>query len=358
MFLKGRSSYYQSEKIIKLDKIKSVISSVKAKKLVIGLCHGGYDLLHPGHIRHFQSAKSLCDVLIVSVTSDRFVTERKGHGRPIFSDRIRAYMIASLEVVDYVTISDFKRGTEVIKFIRPDIYIKGPDFAAKTTPGITAERDVIKAIGGRISYTRDPKLATTEIIKYIQSIQTKPVLVVCDRDGTLITENDYLGRAPDWMKHLSLNREVVGLLSYLNTAYEITLIAVSNQSGVARGHFPESRVRRINALVNKMLADQNVKVSSWQYSPNVDLDYAKSQSNQKFKKKYVKSKSGRKPDPDMVIAALKSLDKRLNDYAKIVVVGDRPEDELLARNIGGYFIDVRNRKSQYLINSVRKYLTA
>jgi rfaE bifunctional protein nucleotidyltransferase chain/domain len=162
---------YTSQKIFPFSRAIQMVSQLKKEKKTVGLCHGGFDLLHPGHIQHFESAKKLCDILIVSVTSDRFVQERKGEGRPILSDKLRAYMVSHIDCIDYVVISDYKKGVEVISMIQPTYYIKGPDFINKTTPGITAEREAIAAVGGSIQYTNDPKLSTTEIIRYIQNLQ-------------------------------------------------------------------------------------------------------------------------------------------------------------------------------------------
>ena len=164
---------YTSRKIVYFNESPLLISKLKKRGKTIGLCHGGFDLLHPGHVKHFESSKKLCDVLIVSITSDKFVSSRKGDGRPIFTDKLRAYMVANLEVVDYVIITNFKLGTEVIKALKPDIYIKGPDFINKTTPGITNEKKIIKIMGGKIEYTHDPKLGTTGVIDYIKPLVTQ-----------------------------------------------------------------------------------------------------------------------------------------------------------------------------------------
>ncbi len=161
-------SSFSSTTIIAHRKAASLIDRLKKQGKLVGLCHGGFDLLHPGHIKHFESAKKLCDVLVVSVTSDRFVQGRKGAGRPIFPDTLRAYMIANLQMVDWVVITDFKLGVDVIHALKPSMYIKGPDFIGKQTPGITAEREAIKVVGGKMVYTDDPKLSTTEIIDYIR----------------------------------------------------------------------------------------------------------------------------------------------------------------------------------------------
>ena len=159
---------YKSEKVLMFDGAITLISKLKSQGKKVGLCHGGFDLLHAGHVKHFESAKKLCDVLLVSITSDKFVSKRKGLGRPIFNDKLRAYITASIEYVDYVVIADFNTGIEVIEALKPSFYIKGPDYTKETHSEIEAEREAIRNVGGEIRYTDDPKLSTTEIIKYIK----------------------------------------------------------------------------------------------------------------------------------------------------------------------------------------------
>ena len=131
---------YRSNKILDFKETIDLINKLKSQGKTVGLCHGGFDLLHPGHVKHLESSKKLCDFLFVSITSDKFVESRKGSGRPIFPDKLRAYMISSIGFIDYVVISDFKKGSEVIRSLKPSIYIKGPDFINKTTPGIDEDR--------------------------------------------------------------------------------------------------------------------------------------------------------------------------------------------------------------------------
>ena len=137
---------YKADNILTVTAGSDKVRTLKAAGKIVGLCHGGFDLTHPGHVNHFKMAKKMCDVLFVSVTADKFVTSRKGSGRPIYTDKLRAYMIASIKFVNYVIITDFKQGVDVINSLRPSFYIKGPDFMDKTTPGITAERKAIKNI--------------------------------------------------------------------------------------------------------------------------------------------------------------------------------------------------------------------
>ncbi|MFH0767122.1 MAG: adenylyltransferase/cytidyltransferase family protein, partial [Bacillota bacterium] len=69
---------YKSEKIVVLSDAAKIIDKLNTQGKIVGLCHGGFDLTHPGHVKHFDMAKKLCDVLFVSITSDKFVSERKG----------------------------------------------------------------------------------------------------------------------------------------------------------------------------------------------------------------------------------------------------------------------------------------
>lgn len=164
-----RVGKYKSDKILPLSNAKELIAKLKLRGKKVGMCHGGFDLLHPGHIKHFESAKKLCDVLFVSITSDRFVASRKGSGRPIYTEKLRAYSIASIKYVDYVVISNFNTGIEVIKLLKPSYYIKGPDYHNKNEQEINAEREAVDYVGGKIKYTKDSKLSTTDMIEYIKN---------------------------------------------------------------------------------------------------------------------------------------------------------------------------------------------
>ena len=106
-----------SKKIISIENLKKIISKLKVKRKKIVLCHGVFDLLHVGHINHFQEAKNYGDVLIVSVTSDRYVN--KGPNRPAFTSDLRLESLASLESVDYVAENKWPSAVETIKFLKP-----------------------------------------------------------------------------------------------------------------------------------------------------------------------------------------------------------------------------------------------
>lgn len=351
----SKLSLYQSDKIIPLQKAVLLIDRLKKQGKRVGLCQGGFDLLHPGQVKHFESAKKYCDILFVSVTSDTFVEGRKGVGRPIFSDKLRAYMVASLRFVDYVVISDI--GVDVINALKPTYYIKGPDFIGKQTPGITAEREAIAASGGKMVYTNDPKLSTTEIIRYIQNeIPSTKLLLVLDRDGTLITNDEFVGRENNWKATLKLNEPVVSFLSYLQTKYKTTMIVVSNQSGVARGFFSSERVRDVNAKVDTLLKARSIRIDSWQYAPTVDRAYAAAHPEYNIAKRFIQTKTKRKPGAAMVEDALKELKISPEEFAAVLVLGDREEDRGLAKNLSAYFVDVRRMSYQELVDRVNHVL--
>lgn len=353
----SKLSVYKAKNIVSFARAQTLIKRSKAQGKRVGLCQGGFDLLHPGQVKHFESAKAACDILFVSVTSDRFVQGRKGAGRPVFPDRLRAYMIANLRTVDYVVITDFKLGVDVINALKPTYYIKGPDFIGKQTPGITAEREAIAASGGKIIYTNDPKLSTTGVIEYIQqNIPSIRILVVIDRDGTLITNDDFFGKNDDWKDRLMLNMPVVSLLSYLKTKYKTTYIVCSNQGGVARGYSSEGRVAEIHDYLVPLLVSQGVTIDSWQYAPTVDRVYAAAHPEYKINERFVQTKTKRKPGSAMVEEALKQLSKSLNDFSTILVLGDREEDRGLAKNLHAHFVDVGGMSYEKLLGSIKNVL--
>ena len=342
---------FNSKKVLEFSAAIKLIAKLRSENKKVGLCHGGFDLLHPGHIIHFESAKKLCDILFVSLTSDRFVSDRKGSGRPVFPDRLRAYAAASLECVDYSVVTDFAKGTEIIELLKPSYYIKGPDYINKTTPGITAEREAIAKVGGEMIYTNDPTLSTTEIIQYIKNeMDIENVLLIVDRDGTIIENDDFLGKNDDWMNEMKLNEPVVNYLSYLQTKYRTTKIVVTNQAGVARGYYDEQTVERINSHLHSILQKKGIKIESWRYCPDVDSKYAELKKKElSFLPKFVKDKTKRKPSPEMVMEALKDIKKDIIDFHHIIVIGDRDEDKQLAENLKARFIDVKGKSYQELI---------
>ena len=153
------------KKIIDDYFIKTKIDKLKSKGSKIGLCHGVFDLLHIGHIKHFTEAKKNCDILIVSVTHDKFVF--KGPGRPAFDHNIRMESISALENVDYVYLSKTATAKNTISLIKPNFYFKGPDYKNNKedlTGEIENEITTLKKNKGKIFYTSAKKYSSSSLI--------------------------------------------------------------------------------------------------------------------------------------------------------------------------------------------------
>jgi rfaE bifunctional protein nucleotidyltransferase chain/domain len=150
-------------RILSFAELKSLRTRFPKKKIVH--CHGVFDLFHYGHLLHLRSARMYGDILVVTVTPDRFVN--KGPGRPVYSDQQRAVMIASLDFVDFVAVNASATAVDPIRALRPHVYVKGPDYRDKQkdiTGGILAEEDAVRAGGGRLVFTQDPVQSSTELI--------------------------------------------------------------------------------------------------------------------------------------------------------------------------------------------------
>ena len=152
-------------KIFTINNLKNEIKKVKNKNLKIVHCHGVFDLIHIGHIKHFKEAKKNGDFLIVSITADKFVN--KGSGRPIFNQNLRAEFLSSLSFVDVVTINENQTSEKLISIIKPDIYFKGPDYKNNQkdrTKNIFKEVAVVKKFGGKVIYSNDITFSSSNLI--------------------------------------------------------------------------------------------------------------------------------------------------------------------------------------------------
>jgi rfaE bifunctional protein nucleotidyltransferase chain/domain len=152
-------------KILKIRELVDRIVRHRSEGKTIIHCHGCFDLMHPGHIKYFQAAKTMGDVLVVTISPDRFVD--KGPGRPVFDENLRAESIAALECVDYVAINKWPTAEETLRLIRPDIYVKGQEFEnlEDKTGKIQKEAEVIREIGAEIRFTHEIVFSSTKLLK-------------------------------------------------------------------------------------------------------------------------------------------------------------------------------------------------
>jgi rfaE bifunctional protein kinase chain/domain/rfaE bifunctional protein nucleotidyltransferase chain/domain len=147
------------------QKLLNQLKKLRKQNKKIILCHGVFDLIHLGHIEHFKSAKNYGDYLIVSVTKDKFIN--KGPGRPLFSEQQRIEFLRNIKIIDKVILSKTESSIDVINFIKPDFYIKGPDYkdlSQDKTKKIILEKKAVKKNGGKIKFTNDITYSSSNII--------------------------------------------------------------------------------------------------------------------------------------------------------------------------------------------------
>ena len=152
-------------KIYSLKNLAKILQREKKKSKIIVHCHGVFDLLHVGHIKHLKKAKELGDKLVVTITSDRCVN--KGPGKPVFNQMLRSEAISALELVDYVSINDTSTAVNPIKIIKPNIYCKGKDykdFNDDITGEIKNELRELKKIKGKIVFTEELTFSSSRLI--------------------------------------------------------------------------------------------------------------------------------------------------------------------------------------------------
>lgn len=162
----------QNSKIYQSTELEVLTSLLSSSGSTLALCHGVFDLLHPGHIQHFKVAKSLADVLIVSVTADLYVN--KGPGRPVFSQDVRAQSLAALQDIDYVIINEKPTAVELIDYLKPNFYVKGSDYrnpSDDVTGMIAKERATVEKHGGQIYFTDEITSSSSLLInKFFSTI--------------------------------------------------------------------------------------------------------------------------------------------------------------------------------------------
>ena len=157
-----------------LDKLKTpaelaaISERMGAEKRKLVFTNGCFDLLHAGHVRYLQHARALGDALVVALNGDASVRALKGPTRPINEEQDRAEVLGALACVDYVTIFQSERVTDIVREIRPQVYAKGGDYTVDSlNPG---ERSALESVGAEIKILPlVPGKSTTNIIKKWQS---------------------------------------------------------------------------------------------------------------------------------------------------------------------------------------------
>ena len=171
----------KNKKIKFAPELAAIIRNKKDQGKKVAQCHGVFDLLHRGHLHQFEQVKSKADILLVTITADRFVL--KGPGRPVFNQNIRADMLAALELVDFVAIVESASATEIIKILQPNYYAKGQSYK-ETSKDITGkigpEVEAIRAVGGEIMFTNEMPIRSTPLLNSYIDPYPEDVLLYLD----------------------------------------------------------------------------------------------------------------------------------------------------------------------------------
>lgn len=153
------------QKVFDLENLSIELERQRSLGHKVVLCHGTFDLLHAGHIRHLRQAKSYGEVLVVTITGNAFVV--KGPDRPVFDEHIRADSIAALECVDFVAINQALTAINVIEAFRPDVYVKGGEYehaSDDVTGNIAHETHAVRAYGGEVCYTHEVTFSSSSLL--------------------------------------------------------------------------------------------------------------------------------------------------------------------------------------------------
>ncbi|HEY7664732.1 MAG TPA: PfkB family carbohydrate kinase [Xanthobacteraceae bacterium] len=170
-------------KIKSAEELRDIIGPRPRQQRVI-MCHGVFDVVHPGHVRHLLYAKSKADLLVASITADRHIT--KGTHRPHVPQDLRAVNLAAFEAVDFVIIDKNPKPIENIRLIQPDYFAKGFEYTASGMPAKTAEEaEIVQAYGGEIIFTPgDIVYSSSSLIDLAPpSIKYEKLQIIMERSG-------------------------------------------------------------------------------------------------------------------------------------------------------------------------------
>ncbi len=134
--------------LIKQTELEALLKKLRGENKTIVTTNGCFDILHVGHVRYLEKAKSFGDVLIVALNSDKSVRSIKGEGRPVNNENDRAEVLSALRSVDYVVLFDEDSPLDLLLQIKPDVHTKGADYTIETLP----EAKGIMENGGRIEF--------------------------------------------------------------------------------------------------------------------------------------------------------------------------------------------------------------
>ena len=155
----------QRDKIVTIDDLPRIRERFRDRRIIH--CHGAFDLVHPGHLVHFEEARALGDLLVVTVTGDRHITKKRS---VTFTEEQRARQVAALQIVDYVAVIQEPTALSAIEVLQPDVYVKGPEYADLTldkSRSIYHEMRVLERYGGRMHFTSGESFSSTKLSHFL-----------------------------------------------------------------------------------------------------------------------------------------------------------------------------------------------
>jgi len=145
-----------------IEKLSEILHRAGQK---VVFTNGCFDILHAGHVRYLEKARSFGDCLVLGLNTDASVRGNKGPSRPINSELDRAKVVGALKSVDYVVLFGEKTAETIIAKVRPDVYVKGGDYTLETLP----EAKIVQSYGGRVEFVQMVAgRSTTNVIKKIE----------------------------------------------------------------------------------------------------------------------------------------------------------------------------------------------
>src|SRR2546422_4287567 len=182
----------QRSKIVPFDELPRIRERFRDKTIIH--CHGAFDLVHIGHLIHFEEAKALGDLLVVTITADAHITKKRG---VTFTEEDRARQGAALEIVDYVAGVQEPTALSAIDALRPDVYVKGPEYAdlmLDKSRSIYHETQLLERYGGRMHFTSGETFSSTKLSHFLlaapEAAQRNPLL---QNDRVLFKDVSSLG---------------------------------------------------------------------------------------------------------------------------------------------------------------------
>lgn len=359
------------------------------KKIV--QCHGVFDLVHPGHLVHFQEAKKLGDCLVVSVTKAEFV--RKGPDRPYFNDEMRLNFLAALECTDYVLLSEGYTGEDVIETVRPDVWVKGGEYvhsSSDVTGAQDAEVALVKKYGGSVYFTSGPTFSSSKLINnalpsltdevkeymldlrsrfgfecvktYLKKIEDLKVLVVGD---VIIDEYIYCDMPGQMTKAMGYSTRICKTEQFLGGALAVARHAASFCKHVSIASVIGSEPNFRNRIISEMGDDIALKlINSTHFSTIVKTKYLVENEKREELDKIFSVSNLASP---MVIheEAIKEfeelLEKELWKY-DLVIVCDFGHGlitdsaiEIIERNSKKMAVNCQTNSANYGVNLITKY---